>query len=84
MEPIWAKIGQNLHVKKNLSASGTGPPPYLRCRIRVPTPPWLKSRTFTSRAATRERKPRYPNRSEVGAVFRVDSADKATARDEDA
>jgi hypothetical protein len=27
MEPIWAKIGQNLHVKKKLSASGTGPPP---------------------------------------------------------
>ena len=26
MEPIWAKINQNLHVKQKLSASGTGPP----------------------------------------------------------
>jgi hypothetical protein len=37
--PIWAKISQNLDVKNKFSASGTGPPPYLGCGIRVPTPP---------------------------------------------
>jgi hypothetical protein len=34
--PIWAKIGQNLHVKKEISASGTGPPYGVEFAFRHP------------------------------------------------